>query len=409
MNGSLERRQTQRLGLGGACLVNYLYLVLAAALLATPAMVALGSSGIRRFPDGDAQLFEPGGLYLLEVLLHERAELSELIAPSLLLGLLFALARLVPERLLLAAVWRRATPAVAPLEAPRALAHLAALGLASWVLRVALLLATVALAMTLRSYAASARDERWPLLVTGSVAALGLLAQGAVSVLRDLAQLDVVGRGASAPRAVRSALVAARRSGARLAGGFAAAAVASTGLLVVAVVTAAGLDVAHGGAWPSLAAVLLHQLAIAGSLGLRAAWLCGARRALAPRALEPLPGVGGGATEGGSSGAEAASDGGAEGASDQRAESASEHRPEGASEHRPEGASEHRPEGASDSGAAGASDGTLESASGRSVLVDLEVTPSGGLPAQVEAQQAPGEAGPGGVPERREPARDRTE
>jgi hypothetical protein len=335
MSAPSYRQQPRSGGLGGAWLASYLYRALAAALLAAPVVVTLGGSGIRNFPEGDAKLFEPGALYLLEVLLHERAALSEAVAPSLVLGLALALASLVPERLLLAAVWRRATPAVAPLEARRALPRLLALGLATWVLRLVLVVAAVALAATLRSYAASARDERWPLLLTSAVVLLGLLTQGAVSVLRDVAMLEVVGHGASVGRAVRSAALAARRSGARLASAYAAATIASAGLLAATLFAASGLDLASGGSLPSLGALLLQQLAIAGTIGLHAAWLCAARRA-----LEAAP-----------------------------------------------------PEGAS----------------GRSVLVDLEVTPRGGLPAQVEAQQAPGEARPGGVAEGREPTGDRTE
>jgi hypothetical protein len=271
------------------------------------------------------------------VLLHEREALAAAASPLLVASLAFALAGVVPEALLLAAVWRRAEAAPAPLGTRDALPHLIAVGIATWVARIALVIATLALAMTARSYAASALDERLPLLVSSAVVALGLLGQAALSVLRDLSMLGVVGRGAHTSAAVGLALGTLRRGGLRLAGGYAAATVAGAALLAGTLAASSGLDAARG--LPTLATVLLHQLAIAGSIALRGAWLCAARRSVEAQTA----------------------------------------------------AASSRP------------------GSGRSVLVDLEVTPGGRLPAQIEAQEPPGEPGPGGVPVSREPPRDGAE
>lgn len=319
-------------GLGRALLANYLYRLGAAALLALPVVVGIGASGIGEFAEGDGKLFEPGALYLLEVLSQQGKTLVATVPPVLLASLVFALGSVAPESLLLRAVWRRARALGAPPRARQTLPRLLAVGVAAWLARIALVLVTLALAMTARSYAASALDERVPLLVQAGVVALGLLAQGGVSVLRDVALLDVVGRGAHTSAAVGHALVSLRHDGLRLAAAYAATTLASAALFMGALAVSSGLETARD--LPALTGLALHQLAIAGSIGLRAVWLCAARRVFEPR---------------------------------------------------------------------------TESGSGGRVLVDLEVTPRGGLPAQVEAQQPPGEPGPGGVPESREATRDGAE
>ena len=191
-------------GLGGALLASYLYRLGAAALLAMPVVVGIGASGIGEFAEGDGKLFEPGALYLLELVSQQGQALAAAITPVLLASLAFALGSLAPEWLLLRAVWRRAAVPGAPLG--QALPRLLVVGVASWLARIALLIVSVALAMTARSYTASALDERLPLLVQTGVIALGLLAHGGVSIVRDVALLDVVGRSATVSAAVARAL-----------------------------------------------------------------------------------------------------------------------------------------------------------------------------------------------------------
>src|SRR5688572_12483963 len=229
-------------GLGRALLASYLFRVGAAALLAMPVVVSIAASGIGEFAEGDAKLFEPGALYLLEVLVQQGPALNATILPVLLSSLVFALASLAPDSLLLRAVWRRAEGA--PLGAGQALPRLLAIGVASWLGRIALVIISVALAMTARSYAAGALDERVPLLVTAGVVALGVLAQGALSIVRDVAQLDVVGRGARTSAAVGRALTTLRHDGLRLAGGYAATTLASAALIAAALGAGSMLDAA---------------------------------------------------------------------------------------------------------------------------------------------------------------------
>jgi len=263
-------------GLGSALLANYLYRVVAAALLALPVVVGIGASGIGEFAEGDGKLFEPGALYLLEVLSQQGKALVAAVPPVLLASLVFALGSVAPESLLLRAVWWRASALGAPLGARQTLPRLLAVGVASWLARIALVIITVALALTARSYAASTLDERLPLLVQTGVVALGLVAQGGVSVLRDVALLDVVGRGARTSAAVGRALVSLRHDGLRLAAAYGATTLASAALFGGALAASSGLDA--GRDLPAWTGLVLHQLAIAGSLGLRAVWLCAARR-----------------------------------------------------------------------------------------------------------------------------------
>ena len=71
-----------RRALALAFAASYLYRVFAALVLASPAMVALSASGIRSFPRGDARLFDPGGLYLLEVIVRSLDLLESGLVPS---------------------------------------------------------------------------------------------------------------------------------------------------------------------------------------------------------------------------------------------------------------------------------------------------------------------------------------
>lgn len=249
----------------------YSYRVLAAAVLALPMVGLVSASGLLQFERGDGRLFDPGGLYLLEVVLRSRELLAAALLPTLLALFVLAVVGLVPEYWLLAAQRPAASPR-------RAVLRLGVVALASWAARVMLGLLTLALALTARSYFASARDERLPLLAMVSVAALGLLLQLVVSFWRDLAEVNVVVGDASSGGAIIDALGLMRAAGGRLALRYTAAQLLGLGALLAASVAAGHMDPARGDGWRSLGAFALHQLGVLVWIGLRAAWLWSARR-----------------------------------------------------------------------------------------------------------------------------------
>jgi hypothetical protein len=266
----------RRRALACAFAVSYLYRAFAALLLALPIVVALGASGIRSVSRGDARLFEPGGLYLLEVIVSSRALLADALAPTLAVAVVLGLGGLAPELWLLRAMKAGAAPP------ERGLRRLLALALATWGARLLLGLLTVGLALTARSFVASARDERLPLLAVGGAVALGLLLQALCSIWHDLASMEIAARGSSTTDAILAALERARRSAAALVACYAGTQVLALAVLLAAAAAVTSLDVARGEGWRSASALAVHQLAVLVTLALRAAWLWSTRRAAPP-------------------------------------------------------------------------------------------------------------------------------
>jgi hypothetical protein len=274
--------RARRSALGVAIGVTYLTRLLVAWLASFPLIAAVSSSGILEFEPGDGKLFEPGGLYLLELLLRERAVLVELVAPTTALLAFGALLGVLPEWLLLRALAPEApTPEAGSLS--RGLTRLGALAVGSWVARALLAFVTGALAMTARSFFVSARDERLVLLATGVVVLLGLIGWACLSVLHDLATIEVAIDGAPPLAAIERALLAARRHARALAVRYWGWALASGAVLLAGAAAASAFDVTAGGSLAPGAALLLHQLALLGHVALHAAWLSSALAATAPR------------------------------------------------------------------------------------------------------------------------------
>jgi hypothetical protein len=272
-----ERRSALLLAVGVAHLAR-----LSIAWLASyPVVAQLNASGILEFESGDGKLFEPGGLYLLEVLLSARGGLAELVAPTAALLVAGALAGVLPEWMLLRAL-SAGSPATRVALFP-ALPRLGALALASWLGRGLLAGATGALALTARSYFESARDERLTLLGAGVVVLLGLLAWACLSILHDLAAIEVVRAGASPLLAIERALAVARRRALPLTLRYAGWTLASGAVLVGGAAAAAAFDVSQGGTFAPIAALAVHQAALLGQIGLHAGWLSSALAATTPR------------------------------------------------------------------------------------------------------------------------------
>lgn len=274
-------QRERRWALGVAIGATYLTRLLVALLASFPVVATVSASGILEFDAGDGKLFEPGGLYLLEVLLRQRGVLLELIAPTAALLALGALLGILPEWLLLRALASPATPARSSPSV--ALPRLGALAMGAWVARGILAFVTAALATTARSFFVGARDERWALLATAGVVVLGLIGWACLSVLHDLAAIAVAIEGRTPIAALEQALLAARRHALTLAGRYSKWALASGAVLLGGAVAASALDVTTGGSLAPAAALLLHQLALLAQVGLHAAWLSGALAATAPR------------------------------------------------------------------------------------------------------------------------------
>jgi hypothetical protein len=283
----------ERGALGRALLLAYLFRVLGAMLLALPLAIGVGASGLLDFPHADAKLFERGGLYLLEVLSTERALLAGLLVPGGLLLMVMALAGVVPEWIVLRALPPRSSE-IPPTQSPtlraagRSLGRLALLAIGTWMARALLVLTTLGLAMAARSFFVTASDERLPFLAASVAVFVGVLGWVCLSVLHDVAAIDITRAELPLARALPTAVVALHRKGLRLGALYTAAALAFLALLGVSAALVAQVDVARGEGWRTGVVAFVHQLVIGAQLVLRAAWLSSAMAMLAPeRRPEP--------------------------------------------------------------------------------------------------------------------------
>lgn len=272
---------SKRRAVAGAIALIYLVRLLVAALASYPFIARVRASGLLHGEAGDGALFAPGGLYLLELLVHERAGLAALVAPTAALLLGASLAGLVPEWLLLRALGRGASAEAPPPRevAPgRALPRLLLLALASWVARALLVVASLALAGTASASFAGARDERTPLIGAAGAALVGLAGWVSLALLRDLCAIEIT-RGAAPLDAVERAFGVLRGQALGLAARYAGQALAGLLALLAGAAAASAFDVSTGRAGAALAAGALHQLGLVAQIALRAAWLASASAA----------------------------------------------------------------------------------------------------------------------------------
>jgi len=267
--------------------VTYLTRLLVAAIASYPLIASIDASGIGQFDASDGKLFEPGGLYLLEVLLHERDEWIALVAPTAVLLVAGSLAGVAPERLLLRALAgapgaTESSPRAVECSAGRALPRLVLLALATWVARALLVFATVALASTARSYFASARDERLPSIAASVAVLVGLCGGVLLSVVRDRAAIEITLAGATPLDAIERALGLLRRRGLGLVARFTGWTLAGFAAVLAGAFAASAFDVSTRRGAAMMAAAVLHQLAIVAQIALRTTWLSSAIAATSP-------------------------------------------------------------------------------------------------------------------------------
>ncbi len=272
-------RARSRRRIARAILATYAFRLGAAWLLALPVVHTIAASGISRFPEGDKKLFESGGLYLLEVLQREQATLFAHLFSAAGLLLLFSFMGLGFDWLQLRAL--RSTPPSQPLSSDAAwvLPRLVLLGALTWLVRAVLLIVTLTLAMTVRSYFLTAADERIPDLIFLGLLALGLLAQVGISVLRDVVSASLADRDIGRSQAYLRGFGLLMRHPLSLVTRYASSGTATLAVLAICAAVVAQLDVARAGAWRTGLSVALHQTAVLLTILLRTYWLSGALRA----------------------------------------------------------------------------------------------------------------------------------
>lgn len=255
-------------------LALWAYRLATAWIVAYPLSQAVEAHGIAQFPGGDAVLFEPGGVRLVELLRIGRPALTASVESAVVLGVVVALVSLIP----LAAVIVRLDNADLGLRSclSRALAHGPPFVL---LFGLALVAQTILLFVALSFAAPSLEPLRLLVgprgadfaIVAGGALTLGLLA--AVGVLHDLARAHVVSREERALSALRAAAATFFRHPARVLLGWGVPAVVSLVVVGAAAWAVGALNVERDAAWRLLAVFGVHQCAAFVIVLSRLAWL----------------------------------------------------------------------------------------------------------------------------------------
>jgi hypothetical protein len=267
--------RSSALGRRGFVLGLYAHRAVGGVLLATPIAAQLGAI-VGRSPRGDASLFDPGGLELLEAYRLARPSVPGLATAGGIWLALFAFAGLVPMAALLVALGHRG-PLSRRFVVDRVLASLGTLsllwGLAAFAQAVAGGLAFVFGDRFVGSLAWSPPRSD---LAHAAVWAVVALVIGALGLVHDLARVVAVDERRGLYLAVARALDTVRDRWAAVPVAYVWRAALGGGALLVGAVAASRVGVATPGR--VAVGLVLHQAALFTAVALRASWLAAALR-----------------------------------------------------------------------------------------------------------------------------------
>ncbi len=267
---------------GVLCALWLLRAALAVAIAAP--FGAIAEHALGAFPRGDAMLFEPGGMYLVEVSRVGHLGLAAASREALLIALVAAYLGLVPLAAELDALGRSGRVTLASSLS----AGLRPLGALSWLLG-ASVAATVALAFLAGAVVTAIggavnvhASDRTVDLVRLSIVAVAAACAVAVGVVHDFARAAAVRTGSAALTALYAGAATFGRAPLRAVWNWALWAVTALAVVALATVATARIGVATG---PRFAAVaVVHQVAALALVFLRASWLAWVLARVAERA-----------------------------------------------------------------------------------------------------------------------------
>jgi len=264
---------------------NYVLRALLAASLFLPFARLIAASGITHFPAGDRLLFQPSGLYLLELLRLSGPELVALAEGSLWLLLGVSAILLLARALTFQTLIQRRFDLVEIV--PRALRLVP-----GYLLIAGLVLLAQVLALTIFLWAGAgvsrlfeARSERSADLAFAALSLLGLFVALVLGVVGELARASLAHERQSGLSALGRGLEHLARAPVRLLSRWAGLGAAGLVLVVAAAKLCELLDVSREAAWRAAAVFGVHQLVILALVGLQTAWLVIALRAARERPL----------------------------------------------------------------------------------------------------------------------------
>ncbi|HKO52096.1 MAG TPA: hypothetical protein VJV79_30510, partial [Polyangiaceae bacterium] len=195
MNDSAPNQFTRVSTAAAASVLLWISRTLLGLLVSYPIVLAIQASSMTSGPEGDAVLFQPGSLMLLELLRIGMSALSAALRVALLLAALSAIIELVPLALALDLLWFPGRPLLERFaRALRLFPRFLALGAIALGAQAALLLAASLLGAAFKP-ALSAADERVQSIAPIALMGLGLLACGWFGGVLDIARATLVRRG----------------------------------------------------------------------------------------------------------------------------------------------------------------------------------------------------------------------
>ena len=258
------------------------YLLVAGFALAAP-WSAIVHGTVAGYPRGDAELFDRGGIMLLEALRLTRFGAPAAMTSSALVLVLVGAIGLLPFAALIAGLGREGRVR-APFLAARAVRPIGTLTLV-WGLSFAAQAVVAALVTVLgvKLVGAFHLAERGEALANLVVAAVVLLALLPIGVARDLALVSAVNDETRFYTSSSRALQVLRRAFARTIGAYLVRSLAALAILLAALCLPSLLRAPDA---PPAAAIpfAIHQLALVLAVALRASWLASAIRLLDSRA-----------------------------------------------------------------------------------------------------------------------------
>jgi hypothetical protein len=257
----------------GMVALLYVYRAIAALLIATPAALLAGSI-LSGYPRGDAELFDPGGVMLLEAARLARRSLTPLVLQGGLGALVAALVGLLPFAALVAALGHDGKLSARFLAA-RAVAPVGPLALL-WGSALLAQVVVVGLVVLVgeRLLAQAGLDLLREDLVRLGIVGIGLILAVGLGVLHDLARVIAVLEGRGFYSSAARALLVMERAYPR-----ALWAYVWRGALAIAALSAAGWVSHRIGLSRSLGLVaVVSQVSVLLAVFLRASWLAAAIR-----------------------------------------------------------------------------------------------------------------------------------
>ncbi len=273
----------------GVIVLSWLTRLVAAWVVASPLVAVASAVGVDRLPDGDAELFAPGGQLLVEAVRLGGPGLGAALKGASVIAVLAGWASLLPLAALMVA-----------------LATTGRLRLGSWLGRSAelfprftllggLTLALQGLVVLVTSLVVAGADtpahamfdERNADLARGVVATSGVVGVMFFGVVQDLARAAVVRHDSPGWTSWKTAATRMlRRPGAPLLG-WLPPALWSLALVVLGMLVTDAIDVSQGGGGRVACVLLVHQLTVLGLVALRASWLARALVLATPGAERP--------------------------------------------------------------------------------------------------------------------------